>query len=79
MLHWQRKKYGSMEFDSKLSLKRFDLWLAEKLGNGGVRFDNIAGALQHLNEVLLVDWVKEVIHVTGIHKIMTSDGVFMNV
>lgn len=51
----------------------------QNLARGGQRFDNIAGALQYLDEKLSVEWVRECISVTGIHNIMTSGGVFMNV
>lgn len=73
------KNDGSMEFDSKFPLNYFDCYLSEKIGNGGYRFDNIAGALQHLDEKLVAEWVRNCIDVTGIHNIMTCGGVFMNV
>lgn len=44
------KKDGSMKFESKFPLNYFDLYLSAKLGQGGQRFDNIAGALQYLDE-----------------------------
>lgn len=73
------KKDGSMEFDSAIPLNRFDHYLKEKIPGGGIRFDNLAGALQYLDESLVCDWVKEISDKIGIHAFMTSGGVFMNV
>ena len=43
------------------------------------RFDNISWAVQQLVEDLLVQWVKNAIRETGIHRLVLSGGVFMNV
>lgn len=45
----------------------------------GERFDNLAGALQHLLEDRVTTWVKTAIALTGINRIFTGGGVFMNV
>lgn len=45
----------------------------------GERFDNIAGAVQHLLEERVTAWIREAINKTGIHRIFTGGGVFMNV
>lgn len=45
----------------------------------GERFDNIAGALQHLTEELVCSWILAAIKATGIRRIFTGGGVFMNV
>ncbi|MEK6903127.1 MAG: carbamoyltransferase C-terminal domain-containing protein [Nanoarchaeota archaeon] len=44
-----------------------------------VRFDYVAAAAQRIVEVLLVELVKKSIVKTGIHSIILSGGVFMNV
>ena len=43
------------------------------------RFDAVCGALQDFTERLVVQWVKNAIHETGIHRICLAGGVFMNV
>lgn len=43
------------------------------------RFDNIAGGLQKFTEDLVMEWVRRGIKATGIHDILLSGGVFMNV
>ena len=45
----------------------------------GERFDNIAGALQHLLEERVTCWIANAIKETGIRRIFTGGGVFMNV
>jgi carbamoyltransferase len=45
----------------------------------GERFDNIAGAVQHLVEERVTQWIKNAIQATGIRRIFTGGGVFMNV
>ncbi len=66
-----------LTFSAKFPLYRFEYYLREKAV--GERFDNLAGALQYLTENLLINWIKKAIEKTGIRKIMTSGGVFMNV
>lgn len=44
-----------------------------------VRFDNLAGGLQFYTENLLLKWVQAAVRSTGIHKVLGSGGVFMNV
>lgn len=43
------------------------------------RFDNIAGAIQHLTEELITKWVRFWIARTGCRNVAVSGGVFMNV
>lgn len=45
----------------------------------GERFDNIAGALQHLVEERVTRWIANAVNATGIRRIFTGGGVFMNV
>jgi carbamoyltransferase len=43
------------------------------------RFDHIAAGIQMFTERFLVNWVRNCIRETGIHKVTLSGGVFMNV
>ena len=43
------------------------------------RFDHIAAGIQLFTERFLVNWVRNCIRETGIHKVALSGGVFMNV
>jgi carbamoyltransferase len=52
-------------------------WFKERLE--GIRFDNIAYALQEWVEELLAEWVSNVIKQHDIHKIVISGGVAMNI
>ena len=52
-------------------------WFKEKLE--GIRFDNIAFALQYWVEELLTEWVKNAINKFNINKIVLSGGVAMNI
>jgi len=45
----------------------------------GERFDNVAGAVQHLLEERVTAWIKTAIEQTGIRRIFTGGGSFMNV
>ena len=64
-------------FESKIDASTFYDYLAEHAV--GERFDNMAAALQYLTEELVVQWISNAIQVTGIRKIFTGGGVFMNV
>ena len=44
-----------------------------------LRFDWIAGGLQKKTEDILIEWVRNCIKKTGIHKVACGGGVFMNV
>ena len=52
-------------------------WFKERLE--GVRFDNIAYALQTWVENLLTEWVINAVEKFGIRKVVISGGVAMNV
>jgi carbamoyltransferase len=52
-------------------------WFKERLE--GVRFDNIAWALQKWTEDLIQEWVKNAINKFGVHKVVFAGGVAMNV
>ncbi|MBI3773329.1 MAG: carbamoyl transferase [Gammaproteobacteria bacterium] len=52
-------------------------WFRERLE--GVRFDNIAWALQSWVEELLLEWVRNCIATYGIRKLVISGGVAMNI
>lgn len=65
--------------DFKWNLKPEDsyYWFKERLE--GIRFDNIAFALQDWVEELLTEWVKNAIKEFNINKIVLSGGVSMNI
>lgn len=66
-----------LQFRSSLNTAHFYDYLVK---NGiGERFDNIAAAVQHLTEELVVAWVRAAIAKTGVHTVYTGGGVFMNV
>ena len=68
---------NSLTFVARFPMNRFDYYLKDKVAY--TRFDNLASALQHFTETLLVEWIDSAIEKTGINKVMTSGGVFMNV
>ncbi|MBI4337211.1 MAG: hypothetical protein HY683_05205 [Chloroflexi bacterium] len=45
----------------------------------GQRFDNIAAATQQWFEQLMVQWVKNAVAATGVHKLACGGGLFLNV
>lgn len=45
----------------------------------GQRFDNIAAATQLWFEILITNWVRNAIEVTGIHKVACAGGLFLNI
>lgn len=65
------------EFKWKEKPKDSYFWFKERFE--GVRFDNIAFALQKWTEELLVEWVKNAINKYKIHDIVISGGVAMNI
>jgi carbamoyltransferase len=65
------------EFKSRIPLNRANVFLRDKLY--GLRFDNIAWALQYLTENLITEWIRTAVEKTGIKKIAMAGGVFMNV
>jgi carbamoyltransferase len=66
-----------LAFRASLDTSEFYLYLAKHAV--GERFDNIAGALQHLLEERVTRWISNAIQATGIRRIFTGGGVFMNV
>lgn len=73
---WLDKK-NPLEFRSAFPMNRFDKWLERKAV--GERFDNVAGALQHMTEELVSKWVANAVKKTGQSDICAGGGVFMNV
>lgn len=71
------KKDDSLQFDSAFAMTQFEQHL--RATAVGERFDNIAGAAQYCIEELVCEWVQAAIKKTGIKRVMTSGGVFMNV
>src|SRR5207247_9120899 len=43
------------------------------------RFDAIAGGVQKFTEAVLLEWVRNCIRETGLHRLALGGGVFMNV
>ena len=80
-LYVKLKKYlwidDNLRIKTKVHSHTFEEHL-EKLCKG-VRFDYVAAAAQKLVEHLVVDLVKKAVHKTGIHSVILSGGVFMNV
>ena len=64
-------------FESKINTSQFYDYLAEHAV--GERFDNMAAALQYLTEELVTQWIRNAIQQTGIRRVFTGGGVFMNV
>lgn len=71
------KKPLEFENISGYYLKKMQLFYQKALA--GCRFDNIAAATQKLFEQLAVEWVKNSIKETGIHKVVCAGGSFLNV
>ncbi|EMO45787.1 carbamoyltransferase C-terminal domain-containing protein [Leptospira santarosai] len=65
------------EFKWKEKPKDSYFWFKERFE--GIRFDNIAFALQKWTEELLVEWVRNTINNYKIHDIVISGGVAMNI
>jgi len=70
-------KNNPLVFESSVNASTFYDYLVDHAV--GERFDNMAAALQHLTEELVVQWIKNAIEQTGIHRVFTGGGVFMNV
>lgn len=66
-----------LNWKSKIPTNRAYRYFRDKFY--GIRFDNIAWALQHMTEELVLEWIQNAIKKTGIRNIATSWGVFMNV
>ncbi|MBS3147280.1 hypothetical protein J4219_00175 [Candidatus Woesearchaeota archaeon] len=73
---WLDEK-NPLTFKSAFPMNRFDKWLAQKAV--GERFDNVAGALQHMTEALVSKWVVNAIKKTKQSNVYAGGGVFMNV
>lgn len=69
--------HNPLAFRAQLDTSKFYDYLAKRAV--GKRFDNIAGAVQHLLEERVTRWITNAISVTGINRIFTGGGVFMNV
>ncbi|WP_423062462.1 carbamoyltransferase C-terminal domain-containing protein [Candidiatus Paracoxiella cheracis] len=78
-------KYLSLDEHNGLVFKRSTpektTWIGTKLRDDlrYMRFDSIASGLQQATETLVLQWVKNAIQSTGIHDLLLSGGVFMNV
>ncbi len=66
-----------LSFRASLDTSEFYEYLAKHAV--GERFDNVAGAVQHLLEERVTHWIANAIEATGIRRIFTGGGVFMNV
>lgn len=66
-----------LSFRASLDTSKFYDYLTKNAV--GERFDNIAGAVQHLLEERVTQWIANAIEATGIRRIFTGGGVFMNV
>lgn len=66
-----------LEFKWKTKPEDSYFWFRDRLE--GVRFDNIAYALQLWTEDLICDWIGNAINEFGIGKIVVSGGVAMNI
>ena len=66
-----------MKFVQKKKLQ--DLYFYHKKLLEGYRFDAIAGAIQSHTEKIIQKWVKGCIKETGIHRVVFSGGVAMNI
>lgn len=70
-------KSNPLTFETAIKAPQFYEYLAKHAV--GERFDNIAAALQHLTETLVIEWIGNCIKQTGIRTIFTGGGLFMNV
>jgi carbamoyltransferase len=66
-----------LTFRSRVDTSDFFDYLAKHAV--GERFDNLAGGLQHLLEDRVTRWIANAIQMTGIRRIFTGGGTFMNV
>lgn len=65
--------------DIKFKIKPKDIYFYFKEKLEPYRFDGIAGALQRYTEELICEWVKNAVRKTGIHDILFTGGVAMNI
>lgn len=70
-------KDDPLTFESIIDTSKFYDYLVDNAV--GERFDNIAAALQYRTEELVTQWIRNGISQTGIKRICTGGGVFMNV
>lgn len=71
------KKDNPLVFETKFDTHSAYFYIKKYLE--GWRFDIIAGAFQKLIEERIIEWIKNCIKTTNIHKICLGGGVFMNV
>ncbi len=64
-------------FETTVNTSKFYEYLCDH--GVGERFDNLAGALQHLTEMMVTRWISNGIKQTGIHRVCVAGGLFMNV
>lgn len=50
-----------------------------KKNSYGIRFDNLAGAVQRITEDVVIEWIEKNVALLGVNDIAVSGGVFMNV
>ncbi|WP_136808689.1 carbamoyltransferase C-terminal domain-containing protein [Desulfosediminicola flagellatus] len=68
---------NSLTFESTVNASTFYDYLCKH--GVGERFDNLSAALQYLTETLVTQWIANGIKQTGISRVFTGGGVFMNV
>ncbi len=68
---------GPLSFSARIDTTRFFEYLSRTVI--GERFDTIAACVQHLIEERIVAWIRCAVRQTGISRIYTGGGLFMNV
>ncbi|MBI4314267.1 MAG: hypothetical protein HY594_05580 [Candidatus Omnitrophica bacterium] len=66
-----------LRFRSKFDTHHTHRFLKEKMS--GVRFDDVAAAVQMLLEERILEWVRNAVRRTGLKTVVAGGGVFMNV
>jgi carbamoyltransferase len=65
--------------DFKYQKRPRDLYYYFKDLLEGVRFDGVAGGLQKWSEEIITKWMRNIITETGIHRVVFSGGIAMNI